>query len=922
VNASRDGFLKILVAAIASVFLASCRTPPPGSIYLDHPEVFTRERLVNRRLADLEWLDSELKRQVTGSLQGAREQRSFSGLNAGLEAQFDPLGAAGSSSALQTFQSGQRITQLQNELMGTALEQKLKDLQDGKLKYADVVGSNVAPSPVSFQATNFAPLSPLPSSQWSNALPGLPSASNIVLVTDRIQPTPSEQFRDRLAYRDAVSGEMRQKELDDTHDRAGMTLYTLKFDLSVIPAPSNRFLGRAHVCISRDAKENHDRDYNAWLQSFRETFDDEVISIQRRYLQHYLTDEEQRQITVGIWDLQLKATNIGQLEQDPRRQSEASILQDLGAVSNAPPNQELTGTNRDAMLKLLCWRTVFDFAKAFPELQDLVEFEEPRLAEVYRTTENASYFLVPIDANPKNGLKAFAKLRKKLSARAKPFIYTVEPKENAQNLSDASARETARNLSLALAAAVPQAGTRANAYVNYLTRNQYLLETIKRAPLLVGFIENETNFGWIIGPRFRIGEKQSLDYEHTAVQVPVQATIAVPGWWSTVTLCITNEWLDSRGAAIKTEGPAGVTYHVRLRPDYDAITRARLESGDPTQFSSPQIYPRWNPDLRQPAYVLQVGKPAQVLILGRNLWRNPEIFIGSQGTRRYEVLPDMEGLVALFDELQPVQFLENSTDAPTRVDLRVVTSDGQAVLKDAVAIVSGRRPGQQIQSCVRLARNWGVAGSNYTFVLDTNLVPQAFHGFLLTEMGKGIGTNMDPMALQNGELIFKLPSKAAPEKSSFNVMLLTTPCGSPQSVLEGNQQELVVFTNEHQSEFILSTNSIVFSTNPSVCVTSTDIRVVPGIGQSSDLFWSAWPGIRSSIADGKGRLRLRSGQKELILEASPRQKQVDSAVFVMDAAQLLNEFKANSVKCEAAILFAWSQKSYEIPAGDLSINIK
>src|SRR5260370_1252857 len=161
-----------------------------------------------------------MKRPITSSLQGAREQRSFSGLTVQAEAQFDPLAAASAGGALQTAQSSQRVAQLQNDILATALQQKAKDLEDRKLKYSDVLGTNPvsAPTPSGtapvFPATNAASALGTP---FTNTFPGLPSASNIVFVpSDKIQLTAQEQFRDRLAYRDAVSAIMREKELDDT----------------------------------------------------------------------------------------------------------------------------------------------------------------------------------------------------------------------------------------------------------------------------------------------------------------------------------------------------------------------------------------------------------------------------------------------------------------------------------------------------------------------------------------------------------------------------------------------------------------------------------------------------------------------------------------------------------------------------------
>src|SRR5260370_22929272 len=137
---------------------------------------------------------------------------------------------------------------------------------------------------------------------FTTGLPGLPSASNMVFASGNIQLTAQEQFRDRLAYRDAVSAVMREKELDDTHDRAGMTLYTLKFDLSVLPGADNRWPGVATVSFSGPTdSEGITNFYKRWVESFRRTFDAEVMSAQRRYQEDNLSDDEKRKLVVTSW---------------------------------------------------------------------------------------------------------------------------------------------------------------------------------------------------------------------------------------------------------------------------------------------------------------------------------------------------------------------------------------------------------------------------------------------------------------------------------------------------------------------------------------------------------------------------------------------------------------------------------------------
>src|SRR5438128_415349 len=64
-----------------------------GAILVGHPEVFTRSRLLNRRLTEKDWLEDQLAHNTpTGpTFQGLQDIRTFSGLYNKTAATFDPL---------------------------------------------------------------------------------------------------------------------------------------------------------------------------------------------------------------------------------------------------------------------------------------------------------------------------------------------------------------------------------------------------------------------------------------------------------------------------------------------------------------------------------------------------------------------------------------------------------------------------------------------------------------------------------------------------------------------------------------------------------------------------------------------------------------------------------------------------------------
>jgi hypothetical protein len=969
-----------LLSTVWVVFLAGCccDKEPSGHIYVNEPAVFTRERLVDKRLKELKWLDSRLDATPTVStLQGARSQSEFTGFSGQITAQFDPLAAAGALGNAQTMQSAQTAAQLQNQVVTTAWQQELQDLQNGKISYTNILGTNpVAASTLQGSNGTF-PASPASGSNGAPTALNLPSPSNIVLIpTNTVQLTATEQFQDQLAYRDAVEAEMQEEELDDTHDQVGMTLYTLKFDLSVVSGKHNHSYGRADLtlakpCLNTNAVLKTDTNkanpsgrngsdgctaddldlYNRWVQALRRNFDTDVMSIQRRFLQGYLTDDEERQLILQSvkekedvpdrnrrlrrdieqpppsFEAHLKsADQTGETFRQAARASrvlnnlvldfnwnesmaatkpmelytntdhwlnrfENAKIEDqtipeivryraetikkakmlewnliaydsytnlVPALTSWHDNPTPSNPNADGIMKALSCLIATKYAEAMAdgELDPLVTFHD---AISVSTVTNDFHYLITLDDDTSEAPEFCRRVRElENDAKQFPYVYAAEPKESAQNLSDSAASQFAMNLSASLAAAIPQIGTSLGTALDYMKQSQYLVETIKREPLLVAYMHGKTNFGWILGPRYKIkkdGDQFKLGYEQISEQESVEATIGVPAWWEWVDINVTNSWLGNNGESKST--PETNCFKVRLRPNMTALVQAFLEDSDPVWFGAPQINPQWDANTNRWGYVVQSGLPAQLLILGRNLWRNPRIFIGSQGTSSkydYNILPDMDGILATFSNVVSVPVTPGADSHAPRVDLRVVTSDGEAVLKDAVTVLSGTASNAAPngpKTFVNLQNRWFVAGQSPTLTVNTNLVPGGYAGFALD-----LGTAANPKKIdqvakstgpENGQLYFTSPSGADwvnPMEVALDVMMLATPSSEPASVLSGGKQNVVVFGNLAQSQFAYVNNSIIL---PKAAGSQAAIQlVVPAASQK--LFWDAWPGIDGGTA--------------------------------------------------------------------------
>jgi len=358
----------------------------------------------------------------------------------------------------------------------------------------------------------------------------------------------------------------------------------------------------------------------------------------------------------------------------------------------------------------------------------------------------------------------------------------------------------------------------------------------------------------------------------------------------------------------------------------DALIHAMFERFGDSSLVQPQIHPRWNDDQTKRRYVVQAGKPAQLLVRGRNLWRNPIVLIGSQSAVTYQVQPDMEGLLAQFEDVLPVPSEPgNDTTAPT-VDLRVVTSDGETVLKDAVTVLMGNDAGHPIPF-VKITNIWSVVGQTINVSLDVTAAPKSYSSYILTLRSIGafnipVWTNSDPLALQKGKLSFKLPAKDVAEKVTADVWLKASPSAEAVSVLIGGEQPLILFTNESQAQFQLETNSITISTNAAVREAASSLKV---IAPDVELFWDAWPGLKAAFQQQKAQLELKVGNRSAVLSAFTFEPPNQTAKFELIYSNLVTNLgltnDSDTANAAASILFT-SRKSLSVPAGATSIKRK
>jgi hypothetical protein len=179
--------------------------PPDGIILVSHPEIFTRERLVNDRLEHINWVNS-LVRRLDGEQPG-------------------------------TFQASQ----------GTVWSNRNSTLSMTGAESGLVERPPPSRSSPAAQATTTAAASEQPS---------------------EVRPSSLNDFHQRNLYRNELRAERMRSMLDDRHDIAGNTILQLNFNATVVPTnPGKRGFALVAVRLSglEDPQRNLDELYGDWV---------------------------------------------------------------------------------------------------------------------------------------------------------------------------------------------------------------------------------------------------------------------------------------------------------------------------------------------------------------------------------------------------------------------------------------------------------------------------------------------------------------------------------------------------------------------------------------------------------------------------------------------------------------------------------
>ena len=574
--------IRTCVALLPALAVSGCATTPGpvtsdpgttfGKIFVDTPEVYSRERLVNDRFQQDDWLRKKLGESPTQGLQGGVGTSSQTNTQLSLAAGVKP--DAPKKEQLEKSESAQEITD-----------------------------------------------------------------------------TPIEQLRDTMAYREEVRNEILENQLDDRHDIAGNTLYRLKFDTTVVPLHDTSAYAMVEVTIKGSSFWDFSGEYANVLMPEEKQYSG--IPLPEYDLARYVTGLDEATLSsfervYGYWvrDVNPPIYSNEEIEFGEMQKYfdfDDFLNQILEKVNCRPYSSE---AQVNAVLTELKSRNVPTEYLDAGTFYEVFEYTDDTGQPVVETT---TFHHVCV----KTGLANFISDLK--DHHTAIYTYAVTPKERVQRVYG----NTLAAGSMGISVGAEQNGL--GAALAHSNAREARANAIMRQPQIVGYSPNahlpsEATMGWLIGPRYKISDDpdSSVSFRHVPTQHTLTGIVSVPSWWSELTLITRAFWLDENGVEYSQEG-------VALTPDSDAKTGHEVKITLPADVTS--IDTVFDPKRRQPRLEESAGQGAQnelsacrkgtVVIRGSQLWRSTVVTLGGQQADSISVLPNMKGVIATFNRVEP-----------------------------------------------------------------------------------------------------------------------------------------------------------------------------------------------------------------------------------------------------------------------------
>ena len=439
-----------------------------------------------------------------------------------------------------------------------------------------------------------------------------------------------------------------------------------------------------------------------------------------------------------------------------------------------------------------------------------------------------------------------------------PYASTIEPYEYAQNISSVAAQENFSNFIFSLNAIIPQAGMlNLDNYFQQVKRTQSRLHAMQRQPLLIGYKKGQSQFGWILGPKFAIDKTQDY-FLHAPVHYACNVSVVVPGWWNKLTLEPNTYWIDKSGREIKPIEKDCI--QIDLIPDYTSITEALMQNQFVPIRELPYIdVPFENENKTLYLYATYPNQREQkILIDGKELWRNPQVYVGMQKAVRVEILPDMEGLYAYFDSVELPAGQDPNDVNPDPVDLIVVTSNGKAEREKAVRIIPApKEQKEEIKAFAKLTKPYYKIDDTIKIKINKKKLPESYHKFSIELLHEKHSLKIYDTNLQNDILTATstfnkkdFENITLPEKIIVKVKLHTSPNDTKGTdILDGERNYIILWGKETKLEAKItpSASFVKGSTeNIEFLITTLEAELIND-------FYESHPGLKAALSNGNAK---------------------------------------------------------------------
>lgn len=667
------------------------------------------------------------------------------------------------------------------------------------------------------------------------------------------QPTTRDRFEDEAAFRDLVTARIRERILDDTHDLSGNALYELKFDVSLVPGENSRKKFVASIKIHKDDWHPVNFVKGGFPDRLREIAQEDINVLRRRmsdrWAEYRLSRQWHHRIVSYLNNAEVGAAyakcGISKSESEARV---SAPLRSYRTPDAAPPGTVSTARMRnDLAAEASCLVAAYVKKRIGLALGRYFGFEI-RMQDV--AGQKPEPFIEVQMAKPGGECKVFdakdTSLSKKKSACTpdehlidrladiqalqQPWVATVEPKEYAQNISEVASLRKIRQITAALQYG-DGAGRDAKAGADIYKEDQDLLQAIRRQPLAASFVRGEREFGWVLGPKFEIENNRPV-FKHATARYSFSASVVVPGWFTRIQLSGCGYWIDNEGSRSMMTPLFGTTClekaTVNLPGAYRPILHALLAS-DLSIFSDPEIFLLPQADRNGYVYLQERSNSCvdandrsceqSLVIEGRELWRNPAVFLGERKADRVEPLPSNRGIVAYFRGLElPPGRLGLQLQAQ---DLVVSTSAGQDRLPHAVTVVPAyaEAPAPFARLQTQVLEPDASKALEIAFDFAASAMPRAFHevrAIIKKLSDPGEGRAVPGVAeITLGRARYQVTSLAdvglgsTPEDLSIDLQLRLLPGGPWYSVTHADSRFATFFPTPAARQVTVETKSSV-----------------------------------------------------------------------------------------------------------------